>query len=47
MQTMPINFTQDELKIIDQALQQIPYYAAKPIIDNINKQIQDFIEASK
>lgn len=33
-------FTVEQLKVIDTALQQTPYYVAAPIIKDINSQIQ-------
>lgn len=38
---MQIDFTLNELQILDKALQQMPYYLAAPIIANINKQIAE------
>jgi hypothetical protein len=35
-----IHFTQEQLGIIDQALQQLPYKLAAPMIDHVNKEIQ-------
>ncbi len=40
MSLINLNFTQEQLGVIDKALQQIPFYLAAPLIQEINKQIQ-------
>ncbi len=36
---MLLEFTEEQLHIIDKALQQMPFYLVAPLIDDINKQI--------
>jgi hypothetical protein len=36
---MNLQFSEDELMVLDKALQQMPYYLAAPIIESINRQI--------
>ena len=36
---MKIDFTIDQLGILDKAIQQLPYYMAAPLIDHINKEL--------
>ena len=36
---MKIEFTTDQLIVLDKALQQMPFYLAAPIIASINKQL--------
>jgi 16S rRNA A1518/A1519 N6-dimethyltransferase RsmA/KsgA/DIM1 with predicted DNA glycosylase/AP lyase activity len=36
---MQIDFTLEQLAIVDKAIQQLPYYIAAPLIAEINKQI--------
>jgi hypothetical protein len=36
---MKLELTQDQLIILDEALQQLAYYKAAPLIQEINKQI--------
>jgi hypothetical protein len=38
---MKIEFTIEQLGVVDRALQQLPYYLAAPLIADINKQIQE------
>lgn len=38
---MQIDFTIQELQVLDKALQQMPYYLAAPVIDRINKQLAE------
>lgn len=38
---MKINFTPDQLSILDKAIQQLPYYVAAPLIQHINQQIEE------
>jgi hypothetical protein len=35
-----LTFTQEQLQILDRALQQLPYYMAQPVIAEINRQIE-------
>lgn len=41
---MKIDFSMEQLAILDKAIQQLPYYVAAPLIQHINVQI---IEAQK
>ena len=41
MKTFNISFTEQELNIIGQALNQAPYGVVAPIVASINKQIQE------
>lgn len=41
---MKIDFSMEQLVILDKAIQQLPYYVAAPLIQHINVQI---IEAQK
>lgn len=36
---MKIDFTYEQLGILDKAIQQLPYYIAAPLIDHINKEV--------
>lgn len=36
---MQIDFTLEQIQILDKAIQQLPYYVAAPLIAHINKQI--------
>ncbi len=36
---MKIEFTTDQLALLDKAIQQLPYYMAAPLIEHINEQI--------
>lgn len=38
---MKLEFTLQQLAIIDKALQQLPYYLAAPLIMEVNKQLED------
>lgn len=38
---MNFQFTNEELKVLDKALQQLPYFMSAPVINSINKQIYD------
>lgn len=38
---MKIEFTIEQIGILDQAVQQLPYYIAAPLIAHINKQIAE------
>lgn len=40
MMKISIQFTKEQLNVIDQALQQAPYYVAEPLIRHINAEIQ-------
>jgi hypothetical protein len=44
---MKIEFTIEQLGVVDRALQQIPYYLAAPLIADINKQIQQQFDLAK
>lgn len=37
---MQIDFTLEQLGILDKAIQQLPYYVAAPLISHINKEIE-------
>jgi hypothetical protein len=37
---MKLEFSENDLIVLDKALQQMPYYLAAPIIDSINQQIR-------
>lgn len=37
---MQIDFTIEQLSILDKAVQQLPYYIAAPLISHINKEIE-------
>ena len=37
---MKIDFSMEQLAILDKAIQQLPYYVAAPLIQHINTQIQ-------
>lgn len=37
---MQIDFTIEQLNILDKAIQQLPYYIASPLISHINKEIE-------
>lgn len=41
MQSFTLTFTAEQLRVIDQALQEIPFKFAAPIVNEINKQIED------
>lgn len=41
-----LTFNQEQLRIIDQALQNLPYHMAAPIINLINAQIRAAQEAA-
>lgn len=38
---MKIDFTLEQLSILDRAVQQLPYYVAAPLIQHINQQIKE------
>ena len=40
---MKINFTPEQLSILDKAIQQLPYYMAAPLIQHINLEIENQI----
>ena len=40
-------FTPEQLSIIDQALQQMPYFKVAPLINDINRQLSEATEAMK
>ena len=37
---MKLEFTLEQLAILDKAIQQMPYYMAAPLLNEINKQIE-------
>ena len=37
---MKIDFTTEQLNVLDKAIQQLPYYVAAPLILHINKEIE-------
>lgn len=37
---MQIDFTLEQLTILDKAIQQMPYYLAAPLIQHINKELE-------
>lgn len=37
---MKIDFTPDQLAILDKAIQQLPYYVAAPLMAHINKELE-------
>jgi hypothetical protein len=39
MELITLSFNQDQLMLIDRALQQLPYIIAAPLISNINQQL--------
>lgn len=41
METFNLNFTIEQIYILDKALQQMPYKDAAPVIANINQQIKE------
>lgn len=41
---MKLEFTNEQLIILDKALQQMPYYLAAPIIESINQQIKQQVK---
>jgi hypothetical protein len=38
---MKIDFTLEQIQVLDRALQQLPYYLAAPLIAHINKEITE------
>lgn len=38
---MKIDFTNEQLKVLNDAIIQLPFYVAQPLISHINKEIQD------
>lgn len=38
---MKLDFTLEQIGILDKAIQQLPYYVAAPLISHINKQIAE------
>ncbi len=44
MSLITLKFTQEQLGIIDKALQQMPFCLAAPLIQEINKQIQQHFD---
>lgn len=38
---MQIDFTFEQLGILDKAIQQLPYYVAAPLVAHINRQIAE------
>jgi hypothetical protein len=37
---MKIDFTNEQLKVLNDAIIQLPFYVAQPLINHINKEIQ-------
>jgi len=37
---MKLEFTEQEMLLLDKAIQQLPYYLAAPLVASINKQMQ-------
>lgn len=37
---MQIDFTTEQLIVLDKAIQQLPYYVAAPLIGHINKELE-------
>ena len=37
---MQINFTLEQLSVLDKAIQQLPYYVAAPLIAHINTELE-------
>jgi len=44
---MKIDFTVEQMTVIDKAVQQLPYYVAAPLIAHINAEIQKNFEAAQ
>ena len=40
MDNITLTFTQQEMSVIDQALQQLPFYQVAPIFNAINEQLK-------
>lgn len=38
---MKIDFTIEQISVLDKAIQQLPYYVASPLISHINQQIEE------
>lgn len=36
---MKIDFTFEQLSVLDKAIQQLPFYMAAPLLDHINKEL--------
>ena len=47
METFKLEFTAEQMAVLDKALQQMPYYLAAPVIATINRQIAQQREADK
>jgi len=43
---MKLEFTEQELLVLDKAIQQLPYYLAAPLLKKINEQIQRELDSS-
>lgn len=41
---MKIEFSREQLAVLDKALQQMPYYLASPLINHINAQLQNELD---
>lgn len=37
---MQIDFSLEQLGVLDKAIQQLPYYLAAPLVEHINKEIE-------
>lgn len=37
---MQIDFTLEQLNVLDRAIQHLPFYVAAPLIDHINKELE-------
>ena len=46
MNKFTIEFTQEDMQVLQAALVELPFRIAAPLIDNINKQIQAAFDAS-
>lgn len=46
MEPVSISFTQEELKVLNEALVELPFRKAAPLISSINAQIQRQYESS-
>ena len=43
---MKLEFSPEQISVLDKALQQLPYYVAAPLIKHINAQIQQQFDCS-
>jgi hypothetical protein len=44
--SFPLVFTAEQIKVIDQALQQAPYFVAAPLLSEINRQLEALQKAA-